>query len=547
MTSEQLPVPLIDERNLRVTATMGRGAFGLVKQGVLDGRLVCIKVQTYVWNGFGKMHACTQSVSQSLFAIGSPTAKVAETAAVMTRLSRLATLCHTNIVKFYGICMDVSIAPAVPKYAVFELANSNLSSYLASLHRSMAIDEQLSLAIDVLSGLEYLHSQTPPLVHGNLKPSNVLVFSSPDGAVCFKLSNTSLSHFAVSTMESYYPTHNGDCPQYLAPEGNRSCAADMYAFGVMMSEVMVDLCTFLGVVVRGCCPYDKYSRFSATEALELLRRGECERDEGACSESLPETVVLHVVECKPWEIRVGWSAAAVRGHRLMCVSQDTDTCEFVVEDGLETFVLDEFNGYPLEPNESYTFRLLIDGAEVPGSLTASTLPVTGNVCVMGGRYPRIFTLHPVLFYQNTDAIIPGTDVSLPEVASLVKSRDFGGNLLSIEGHTNRGNMDEEAVELSKVCVMGILFVMHLPVRKVSGMCGPFEQKRARQVCIRLLSLGVQKHKMKTTGWGCSKPKWKTGSLNRRVEFWVVLGDKPEAESCVSPPASVWELDASELE
>jgi hypothetical protein len=74
------------------------------------------------------------------------------------------------------------------------------------------------------------------------------------------------------------------------------------------------------------------------------------------------------------------------------------------------------------------------------------------------------------------------------------------------------------------------------------------------VFIRLLSLGVPKARMKTCGWGFSKPKLPvtpTGSsgmtgcsLNRRVEFWILAGDKKMPEDLETSPIakSVWEFE-----
>jgi hypothetical protein len=44
MAAAEWSVPVIDEKALRVTSSLGRGAFGLVKQGIFRDQLVCIKV-----------------------------------------------------------------------------------------------------------------------------------------------------------------------------------------------------------------------------------------------------------------------------------------------------------------------------------------------------------------------------------------------------------------------------------------------------------------------------------------------------------------------
>jgi hypothetical protein len=341
--------------------------------------------------------------------------------------------------------MGTAESRAFPKYAVFELADGNLTS----LHGSLSVGELTSLAIDVLSGLEYLHAQCPPVMHGNLKPSHVLWFHRPDGQVSFKLSNASLSQFAITALDSYFPTHNTDQLQYLAPEGDRSCRADMYAFGVMMSEVMPAVerseARALEVVIAGCCHPDKTQRLTASEALDLLRKDDT--DSVQCSSV---ALRLGVVGCLPWEICVGWSAVPATESLTLRITHGEETCEVGMETGLTQFALQEFNGCPLEPGQLFTFQLMSFGEARSEPAYASTATVEARVSVLRGRYPRVFMLRPVLFHQNTDVIVPGSDVDLPQLADIVKSRDFEESILSIEGHTNGGNLEPEAVELSKV-------------------------------------------------------------------------------------------------
>ncbi|KIO16804.1 hypothetical protein M407DRAFT_51741, partial [Tulasnella calospora MUT 4182] len=77
----------------------------------------------------------------------------------------LAKLSHKNILKLEGFAEDAS------KNVIWLIfpweANGTLKDFVASYE--WEIPEHLSLIYEVASGVEYLHSRTPPICHGDLK------------------------------------------------------------------------------------------------------------------------------------------------------------------------------------------------------------------------------------------------------------------------------------------------------------------------------------------------------------------------------------------
>ena len=63
------------------------------------------------------------------------------------------------------------------KALVFEfMPNGNLDSWLNHESRNLSFRQRLNVAIDVANALDYLHHQCQtPIVHSDLKPSNVLL------------------------------------------------------------------------------------------------------------------------------------------------------------------------------------------------------------------------------------------------------------------------------------------------------------------------------------------------------------------------------------
>jgi outer membrane protein OmpA-like peptidoglycan-associated protein len=102
-----------------------------------------------------------------------------------------------------------------------------------------------------------------------------------------------------------------------------------------------------------------------------------------------------------------------------------------------------------------------------------------------------------VFESKSYNLYPGSDTDLPEVAELLRA--FPNMLLSVEGHVNFGTRTDTALDISK--------------------------GRARAVRVRLMSLGVDRARLRDVGHGFSKPRYPRGSAlagkNRRVQFVIL--------------------------
>ncbi|KIO33515.1 hypothetical protein M407DRAFT_65518, partial [Tulasnella calospora MUT 4182] len=98
--------------------------------------------------------------------------------------------------------------------------------------------ERLQLLLGIAKGLEYLHSRRPPVVHGDLKPENVLLSDQGEPL---------LTDFGMSIIlgqeELYSSSHlcGGSIP-WMSPElmkeGSKSCQSDVYSFGSLAFTVL---------------------------------------------------------------------------------------------------------------------------------------------------------------------------------------------------------------------------------------------------------------------------------------------------------------------
>ena len=154
---------------------------------------------------------------------------------------------HTQV-RLIGVCIN----DAEHLFMVFEYAkNGSLSDCLHSqvahpastYSRStdlLAWTTRVHIALDIASGLEYIHNYTnPSFVHKDVKSSNILL----DGDWHAKVANFGMAKSANSFMPGPMLTnHIVGTQGYMAPEylehGLVTTKADVYSFGVVLLELI---------------------------------------------------------------------------------------------------------------------------------------------------------------------------------------------------------------------------------------------------------------------------------------------------------------------
>ncbi|KIO33528.1 hypothetical protein M407DRAFT_233165, partial [Tulasnella calospora MUT 4182] len=136
---------------------------------------------------------------------------------------------HPNIVPLIGWTLTPNLSFISPWYE-----QGNLRGHL----RALSGIKRMQLLVGIAKGLEYLHSQAPPVVHGDLKPENILL--SDEGEPL-------LADFGLSTIlgdeKMYSSSHRlGGSLAWMAPEcmtgEARSCPSDVYSFGNVAFTVL---------------------------------------------------------------------------------------------------------------------------------------------------------------------------------------------------------------------------------------------------------------------------------------------------------------------
>ena len=198
----------IDERDVTLTgAQRERGTYGTVHQAQWRGIDVAVKQLT-------QQHL-SETVANE----------------VRGRMEQLCRLRHPNVVLLLGADLRAPRPFLVSEW----VSGTNMDRLLdRTAPDALKLNkmQRLSLLYGAALGLSHLHGQTPPVVHGDLKPSDLLIEDTHTGMV-------KVSDFGMSCIrnESAVVTRC-TAPCWTAPEVLQGHAcderADVYAFGVIM-------------------------------------------------------------------------------------------------------------------------------------------------------------------------------------------------------------------------------------------------------------------------------------------------------------------------
>eukprot|EP00930_Biecheleria_cincta_P087056 TRINITY_DN7631_c0_g1_i4.p1 TRINITY_DN7631_c0_g1~~TRINITY_DN7631_c0_g1_i4.p1 ORF type:complete len:673 (-),score=100.14 TRINITY_DN7631_c0_g1_i4:195-2213(-) len=217
---------LIASQHLRLPAKAGHALHGDAPDSAVDSGLLGKGAFGAVSKGYF-LHADV-AIKLSL-----PRAARLEFTTLPSELRVLRRLRHPNIVAFYGAC----VLDDINKLALVEEFVSG-RSLTHKLRNEAGLDAtgRHSIACGICAALLYLHVQSPPVVHGDLKPDNVLL---EDISLKPKLID-----FGFSRLETASNRVPGSSPAWAAPEilkqsvRHPTCAADMFSFGRLLYTVM---------------------------------------------------------------------------------------------------------------------------------------------------------------------------------------------------------------------------------------------------------------------------------------------------------------------
>lgn len=201
-----------------VTATknydqlLGEGGFGYVYKGVLtDGTHIAVKK--------AKDKSKAQVNQEYQHEIG-----------IVSQVN------HKNVVKIIGLCLETKVPLLVYEFisngTLFQHIHLRKSQALANWKNRLRIAEESALALD------YLHSlASPPIIHGDVKTSNILLDNTYTAKVSDFGASVLISPGNLDMATKIKGTFGYLDPEYLMT-GILTEKSDVYSFGVVLVELL---------------------------------------------------------------------------------------------------------------------------------------------------------------------------------------------------------------------------------------------------------------------------------------------------------------------
>uniref|UniRef100_A0A0D9W3W9 Protein kinase domain-containing protein n=1 Tax=Leersia perrieri TaxID=77586 RepID=A0A0D9W3W9_9ORYZ len=210
----------------------GNVGFTLYKKGEIENAT----------NNFNKTHIIGEGGQGTVYraviegvAIAIKKCKEIDESRKMEFVQELVILCrvnHPNIVKLLGCCLHFE-APML----VYEFVKNKTLQELLDLKRSrrfhVTLGTRLRIAAESAMALSHLHSLPHPILHGDVKPANILL---AEGMVA------KVSDFGCSTIDEKTQAVLKGTPGYIDPEYlleyQLTAKNDVYSFGVILVELL---------------------------------------------------------------------------------------------------------------------------------------------------------------------------------------------------------------------------------------------------------------------------------------------------------------------
>ena len=242
----------------------------------------------------------------------------------------LSQLHHPNIIKFLGVYFQQG--EKVP-IMVMEFLPTNLTTYIEQNYSTTQDKICYSILYDVAKGLSYLHSQAPPIIHGDLSSNNILLthnktakISDMGKATFLNMTPLQISRLMQTTgTPAYMP------PEVMTANYKYDTSVDEFSYGILMIHI------FSGRLPR---PQTGPQRM---EKDKLIPVTEAERREvflQALGNSHPLIGLIQKCICNNPKRRAHVTEIEKKLAEMVCISTDIVNAWFL-------FTLGKLNCYPM--------------------------------------------------------------------------------------------------------------------------------------------------------------------------------------------------------
>ena len=168
-----------------------------------------------------------------------------EVSTIINEIRILRHVRHPNIILFHGVCFHslrgmhlviervhgTTLGEFISEQEAWEVTQESVQ---AKSVFAVIADERRCIAQGLCEAMVYLHSRKPPIVHADIKPSNVMVKRTEDRT------QAKLLVFGLSRLMTHGARLGGGTRAFMAPEiasgleERPQPAADVYSFGKLL-------------------------------------------------------------------------------------------------------------------------------------------------------------------------------------------------------------------------------------------------------------------------------------------------------------------------
>ena len=267
--SHRLLQKRIDVVDLQLRNVLGSGQFGVVNRGIWFGPsgLEPLSVAVKTFHRTRLSERTLQSFIRS--------AEI-----------ELSLVPHANVLRLLGVAWSIESARVC---SIFELCTGGtLAEVLGPLSRSWPQTQKWRVSSGIASGLAFLHTQAPPVMHRDLKPDNILF--DDRNAFTPKISDFGTSRNVIdasgmATDGGGKETMTTDCstPLFSAPEmllrQHYNLSVDVWALGCC-------LCCLYNNTIS---PYEGHQSSASSSATKLAVAASPQHGESASSTGSPSS------------------------------------------------------------------------------------------------------------------------------------------------------------------------------------------------------------------------------------------------------------------
>ncbi len=189
-------------------------------------------------------------------------------------------------------------------YIIMDYIEGNDLEVILSESEEKGLPEKqvIEWAVQICRILEYLHGQKPPLIHGDIKPANIIIRESDGWLVLVDFGSASFSTLKPDKKEVYGTDGYAAPEQYLGVQEVRS---DIYSLGCTMYELLTgalgeenfiftppgkiipELSPDLETIIMKCLEFNINNRFTSAKELKENLLTSYSRNFGKKSKAVP--------------------------------------------------------------------------------------------------------------------------------------------------------------------------------------------------------------------------------------------------------------------